>query len=176
MDDRPSCVFSEEIKDSQGCVPISVMFSDEAKNCALRDSVCFYFSYTAKAAPEAKTESKKPAKKTETKGERMENDNNEQSAEETSAPAAAPMAAHEVALTATKELAPLLEKPTDFNGVMVALIAVAGGGAAWKFYAQFSKNKHEENMEKLRIQSEQQKNNDHSQCDAKHMALSAKVE
>jgi hypothetical protein len=103
----------------------------------------------------------------------MENDNNEQSAEETSA---APMAAHEVALTATKELAPLLEKPTDFNGVMVALIAVAVAVAAWKFYSQFSKNKHEENMEKLRIQSEQQKNNDHAQCDAKHMALSAKVE
>lgn len=179
MDDRPSCVFSEEIKDSQGCVPISAMFSAEAKNCAVRDSVCFYFPYTA-SVDKPKPVKKRHTKEKARKGEPMDNEHIEQPAEhqpaEHQAAPSAPVAAHEVAVTATKEIAPLLDKATDFNGVLVALIAVAGGGAAWKFYSQFSKNKHEENMEKLRIQSEQQKNNDHAQCDAKHMALSAKVE
>ena len=58
-------------------------------------------------------------------------------------------------------------------GVAVALIAVAGGGAAMKFYSDFSKNRHEEKMEKMRLEAESQKNsnNDHTACQAERATL-----
>jgi uncharacterized protein HemX len=61
-------------------------------------------------------------------------------------------------------------------GVILAAIAVAGGGAAWKFYSDASKNKHEERMERLRIEAEQGKNKgDHTLCTAERVALENKL-
>lgn len=180
MDERPACVFKPEDKDESGCIHISD-FLRLVNGCRVTEQVCFVTYSGGSMEPEEKPEPK--AKKVKHVEEHPAAEAaGEHEAEAPAAPAA-PLAvaqqaqqAQEVAVTATKEIAPLLQNPTDFNGVLVALIAVAGGGAAWKFYSQFSKNKHEENMEKLRLESEKQKNNDHAQCDAKHMALSAKVE
>lgn len=38
------------------------------------------------------------------------------------------------------------------TGIMLALIAVAGGGAAWKFYSQRSEQQHELAKEKLKME------------------------
>lgn len=38
--------------------------------------------------------------------------------------------------------------------IILALIAVAGGGAAWKFYKQFSEQKHEQAMKKLELEAQ----------------------
>jgi hypothetical protein len=169
MDERPACVFKPEDKDESGCIPISD-FLRLVNGCKVTEQVCFVTYSGGRMEPEEKPESKNKSKKASQELAVADE------AEALAVVPSAPVQAQEVALTATKEIAPLLQNPTDFNGVLVALIAVAGGGAAWKFYSQFSKNKHEENMEKLRLESEKQKNNDHAQCDAKHMALSAKVE
>lgn len=181
MDERPACVFKPEDKDESGCIPLSD-FLRLTNGCRVTEPVCFVTYSGGHMEPEEKPEPK--AKKVKHAEERpapveeaaVEEHEAAPVAAAPAAPLAAAQQAQEVAVTATKEIAPLLQNPTDFNGVLVALIAVAGGGAAWKFYSQFSKNKHEENMEKLRLESEKQKNNDHAQCDAKHMALSAKVE
>lgn len=178
MDERPACVFKPEDKDESGCIPLSD-FLRLTNECRVTESVCFVTYSGGYVEPEEKHEAKVKSKVAEEHSAAPADDGQELEIAPAAAPAA-PLAsaqqAQEVAVTATKEIAPLLQNPTDFNGVLVALIAVAGGGAAWKFYSQFSKNKHEENMEKLRLESEKQKNNDHAQCDAKHMALSAKVE
>ena len=40
--------------------------------------------------------------------------------------------------------------------VVLAIVAVAGGGAAWKFYKQFAEQKHEQTMKKLELQAQAQ--------------------
>jgi hypothetical protein len=62
--------------------------------------------------------------------------------------------------------------------VLLAAIGVAGGGAAWKFYSQHSKNKHNERMKELELQaaSQQQRQDDnHEKCSVERAALEAKV-
>jgi hypothetical protein len=83
--------------------------------------------------------------------------------------------AQEVALTASKDIAPLLEAAPGGAGVAAALIAVAGGGAAFKFYSQWNKNKHEENMEKMRLESEKSQS-DHTKCGIERATLVAQIE
>lgn len=90
-------------------------------------------------------------------------------------PAAAVGQAQEVALTAANDIAPLLEAAPGGAGVAAALIAVAGGGAAFKFYTQWNKNKHEENMERLRLESEKSET-DHTKCAAERVSLVAKID
>jgi uncharacterized protein HemX len=82
-----------------------------------------------------------------------------------SAPAATPEPeqeqaeqAQEVAvepLTASNELAAIAEKAgaseSPVLGLGLALLAVAGGGAAWKFYQKFSEQKHEQAMKKMEL-------------------------
>lgn len=62
--------------------------------------------------------------------------------------------------------------------VMLALIAVVGGGAGWKFYQNYAKQKHEQAMKALEIeQSKADRNADtHQACAAKSAALGAQVE
>jgi hypothetical protein len=55
--------------------------------------------------------------------------------------------------------------------VILSLIAVVGGGAAWKFYSQSSSQKHELEMAKL-----EKGQNDHAACEAKRMELSARLD
>lgn len=182
MSDRPKCQLTDADRDESGCFPIQkVAALGDCELPTFTKTLCFV-AYTGESMEEETNASvhvppaiaKKPAAPAPVV--------EEVATVESEAPAAlpelpvTPVQVQEFATTAAKDIAPLLEKPTDTNGVLVALIAVAGGGAAWKFYSQFSKNKHEENMEKLRLESEKQKNNDHQQCNAKHLALNAKVE
>lgn len=53
--------------------------------------------------------------------------------------------------TAAHELAGIANQASGANGLTVALaaIAVLGGGAGWKFYSQWAKQKHEERMAEI---------------------------
>lgn len=88
-------------------------------------------------------------------------------------------------LNATEDVKALL--PKDGSGgsmitVMLALIAVGGGGAAWKFYQTFAKQKHEEKMKELELQAgakadkqDDDKHDKHDKCATERVALEAKV-
>ena len=78
----------------------------------------------------------------------------------TEAPAAVAAPAE---LTATTAPAPAAPTPADIaslaqqggggmTGIILAIIAVAGGGAAWKFYSQRSEQQHELAKEKLKME------------------------
>lgn len=196
MSDRPLCDLKDEDRDVSGCFSIRQMVTlkDNCELPVLSKPICFVL-YTGgnveetehqeqhEAPPALKADSQVVAQPSTAETGLTAPEGAQALPLPTAAPvsapaelADAPAQIQEFATTAAKDIAPLLEKPTDFNGVMVALIAVGGGGAAWKFYSQFSKNKHEENMEKLRLESEKSKNDSHQQCNAKHTALSAKVE
>ncbi len=58
--------------------------------------------------------------------------------------------------------------------IILAVLAVFGGGAAFKFYRQWSEQKHEEKMAKIKIDS---KNKDKApgECQAVHAKLTAEV-
>ena len=62
--------------------------------------------------------------------------------------------------------------------VMLALIAVVGGGAGWKFYQNYAKQKHEQAMKALEIEQSKadKQQNDHQACAAKNAALVAQIE
>lgn len=57
--------------------------------------------------------------------------------------------------------------------VLMAGIAVLGGGAAWKFYDSHSKRKHEQEM--ARIERQGQQDDSHKKCDASRAALELRV-
>lgn len=63
----------------------------------------------------------------------------------------------------------LPKDPTGL-GVIMAVVAVAGGGTAWKFYNDHSKRKHEQEMAKI-----EKGDQNHSQCTTARVALEAKV-
>ena len=82
--------------------------------------------------------------------------------------------------TAISEIKQLVPASGDagVTTVLLAAIGVAGGGAAWKFYSQHSKNKHNERMKELELQasSQQQKqDDDHTKCSVERAALEVKV-
>lgn len=62
--------------------------------------------------------------------------------------------------------------------MVLAVVAVLGGGTAWKFYRQFSEQKHEERMEKMKLEAKSQGGNGESPgaCQAVHAQLKAEVE
>jgi len=84
-----------------------------------------------------------------------------------------------VADNAISEVKSLIPASGDASMVTVALavVGVAGGGAAWKFYQSHSKNKHEEAMKRLEIEEQrsQKQDDQHQACNASRMALEAKV-
>lgn len=103
----------------------------------------------------------------------------------TDAVAQAQTAAADVAAKATAtvgavdavDLKAVLPAGTNGNsgyGVLLALIAVAGGGAGWKFYNNFSKQKHEESMERMKLDAQKQDDN-RKHCDSANAAAMAKV-
>ena len=61
--------------------------------------------------------------------------------------------------------------------VALAVVGVAGGGAAIKLYQSMSKNKHDEAMKKLEIEQQRSEKQDdqHQACNASRAALEAKV-
>ena len=56
--------------------------------------------------------------------------------------------------------------------IILAALAVFGGGAAFKFYRQWSEQKHEEKMAKIKIESKGQDKSP-GQCQAVHAQLTA---
>jgi len=65
------------------------------------------------------------------------------------------------------------------TGVLMALLAVlGGGGAVWKYLQGRNKQKHEERMKELELQADNQKRDDdkHGECEAKRTALAGRVE
>lgn len=85
-------------------------------------------------------------------------------------------------LNATEDILALM--PKDGSGgsmitVILALVAVGGGGAAWKFYQTFAKQKHEQKMKELELQAEANSNkkddDKHEKCAAERVALEAKL-
>lgn len=82
--------------------------------------------------------------------------------------------------SAVGDVQKIIEQAGGANGyaVLLSIIAVAGGGAGWKFYQNFAKQRHEQKMKALEIeQSKVEKNDgDHKACDAKNAALVARVE
>lgn len=84
-----------------------------------------------------------------------------------------------VADNAISEVKSLIPASGDASMVTVALavVGVAGGGAAWKFYQSHSKNKHDEAMKRLEIEEQrsQKQDDQHQACNASRMALEAKV-
>jgi hypothetical protein len=77
-------------------------------------------------------------------------------------------------VAAPADLKSVLPVGGDTNAltVIMAAIAVAGGGAAWKFYDSHSKRKHEEAM--ARIEKEPGEDA-HKKCDASRAALELRV-
>lgn len=71
---------------------------------------------------------------------------------------------------APADLKAILPDAGNTSGLTVVLagIAVLGGGAAWKFYSTFSKQKHEQTMARI-------EKGDHGACEAARAALDAKV-
>ena len=69
---------------------------------------------------------------------------------------------------------------TGGNGgiaVVLALIAVAGGAAGWKFWTKISEQHHEMKMKELELKAAASANNDKSphQCTTVHAALEARI-
>lgn len=82
--------------------------------------------------------------------------------------------------------------------VLLAIVGVAGGGAGWKFYQSFAKQRHEEKMKQLEIEAtrvvkveavnaeraadlaeaeraDKKKDDSHQKCSAERLALESKV-
>lgn len=85
--------------------------------------------------------------------------------------------------TAANELSGIIGHDVTGMQVVMAVVAVGGGGAAWKFYNQRQKLKHEERMAELesskgkskKDKSESKQDDQHKACDAARMALEARV-
>jgi hypothetical protein len=111
----------------------------------------------ARARREAIAKPKQTEKRPEVKIEQVEEAHaapaHETRAQVPDAPAAAPVAQIAVPspATAAHEVAGLMPAGGAANGITVVLaaIAVLGGGAGWKFYSQWAKQKHEERMAEI---------------------------
>jgi len=81
-----------------------------------------------------------------------------------------------VPATATDELSRLMPANGQV-GVMTllfAVVAVLGGGAAWKFYSQRSKEKHEEKLKEMELQASQPQTQ-HPSCKAENEATQGEL-
>lgn len=198
-DARLPCSWQDYPRDAHGCLPIKALLT--ADNCIIGPGVCF----SLEAAPmdnhghpvpsddpkyatcihDADLPGSKAAVPRNKKRNKM-NDAPETAA--TIVPEA--QDPHEtVALTevpglplnATEDIKALM--PKDGSGgsmvtVALAVVAVGGGGAAWKFYQNFAKQKHEQRMKELELQAESQQNkkdDSHEKCTAERLALELKV-
>lgn len=84
----------------------------------------------------------------------------------------------EMPQTATAELSGIIGKDVSGPQVAMAVVAVAGGGAAWKFYQQRQKLKHQERMAEIeneRHKNEQKQDDSHQKCATERATLLARV-
>lgn len=88
-------------------------------------------------------------------------------------PADAGIPSVQALMEAPANLQAVLPKAADTNGftVLMGVVAVAGGGAAWKFYDSHSKRKHAENMARIERGNDDQ----HATCKAERAALESKL-
>jgi hypothetical protein len=201
----PECEFADDIpRDGQGCLPVGALTA--ASGCRIPVGECFtiYDPNTAfntrpahtKKEP-AMTEPASPAQDSADATDATDAADAAVERESKAAPLPAPLQgppaaplAHvteaPAATTAVAEIQALL--PRDGSGgtgvtVLLTLIAVGGGGAAWKFYQSFAKQKHEQRMKELEIKEKkielQDDKGDHKACEAARaadkVALEAKI-
>lgn len=185
------CAFEGFSKDAQGCYPLGALIVG-TEDCALPEGACFTSSGVAAdepPPPEPKRKTKRkpamsdpaptPSKAASDRADeatipdfkaldarRITVDVVDDAPATTAAPATQ---------TAANELAGLV--PKDGGSaitVMLALIAVAGGGAGWKFYQSFARQKHEQRMKELEIKEKkielQDDKNEHKACEAARAA------
>jgi hypothetical protein len=173
----PECEFADDIpRDAQGCLPVGAMVA--AHGCRISHAECFTLINPEDAFGTKKKEKTRmaktpsappstpaaPAPAVLVEEETLETEASpEGEAEEKAAPLAGPprapaaLQAHTevpASQTAVGELSAFL--PKDAGGatsVLLALLAVAGGGAGWKFYQSFAKQKHEQRMKELEIEA-----------------------
>lgn len=172
--DRPECVIAAEERDAQGCLPIG-RFSSFASDCEIPSGTCF--SVPVSRPPGLIAVRRAPRKPKKSREVVME------SVSVTPVPEAPPLAPSiasvgipENALAEVKALVPAGEQASGMT-VLLAVVGVAGGGAAVKFYRDFAKNKHEQAMKKLDIEQQrsEKQEDQHSQCNAARAVLEAKV-
>lgn len=161
---------SIEIKDGQciinpgKCVP---MFEGMDK-CTLLPGACFYFGVEYEDEPPPAVESKpvleipKP-----TKGKAMSNPHVVDPSDDVPvvdhAPVHTPVAADthaSVGVADTPDVLKLAQQgPIGGNTLVLAGMAILGGGAAWKFYSQFTKQNHERKMAEIEKNSSSNEEN-----------------
>jgi hypothetical protein len=199
------CDFSSFKRDAHGCLPIRA-FSILKGGCTLPDDVrCFSMRYenvveekpTGNAhankaslklltAMSPQREQKKPPRE-QKESEKMSEDS------KPSTDLLGPvlplvdkpldsqvLVASETAIDDIKQLIPPGTDP-GMATVLLAAVGVAGGGAAWKFYAQHNKNKHEQAMRRLEIEamradSRSAEQDNHRKCVAERVALEHKIQ
>jgi len=76
--------------------------------------------------------------------------------------------------SAAHELSGIVGQDVTGMQVVMAVVAVGGGAAAWKFYTQRQKLKHEESMERMR-QERESKDDQHKSCKAERASLEMKL-
>ena len=178
------CDFSNFTKDARGCLPIRAFFILD-DGCRIPDDVrCFTMRY-----------SEDRPKREQRKQQKLMSDNKPTEAlspllpakEEALGPVIPHKAEEQPTLiaseTAIQEIKELIPPGTDpgMATVLLAAVGVAGGGAAWKFYAQHSKNKHEQAMRRLEIEamradSRSAEEDNHRKCVAERIALEHKIQ
>lgn len=176
----PECEFADDIpRDAQGCLPVGALVATTHAGCRIPDGECFtiYNPDTAFNTRSKENPVTKPA--AAPVAVPVDDAPAEAPAEDKAAPLAGPPTAPVAHVTeapspatAVAELQALL--PKDGSGgtgitVILTLIAVGGGGAAWKFYQSFAKQKHEQRMKELEIKEKkielQDDKNDHKTCE-----------
>lgn len=193
----PECEFAADIpRDAQGCLPVGALAA--ASGCRIAEGDCFtlYNLTKQKEEPMAKTPKHSPpppapVEPVEATGEEAaEEAHTQKEAKPLAGPPAAPaahVAAPDVPVSAVAEVQALLPKDGGAATgvtVLLTLIAVGGGGAAWKFYQSFAKQKHEQRMKELELKEKklelQDDRGDHKLCEAARAAdraaLEAKIE
>lgn len=206
---KPTCQFPPETVDSTGCVPFEAFARAAQLDCELPAGLCFTFEQVVKDkhghtldgdfdpkghagcdhrdTPEWQAEH--PIKEKKMSKKQHEEPKHEAPKHEEAAPVAAmqEVAADKLkavteqpaAQTAAAELSGIIGQDITGMQVVMALVAVGGGGAAWKFYRQRSKEKHEERMAELDAhkpeKKESKKKDDHGSCAAARVALEARV-
>lgn len=187
----PECDFADDIpRDAYGCLPVGALTA--AKDCRISDGECFTMMNPENAFGTIKKEKTLMAKTPSpaaphiapVDAEPVDALVDESEEQDTSTPLPGPprapvlVQAHTempASSTAANELAGLV--PKDGGSaitVMLALIAVAGGGAGWKFYQSFAKQKHEQRMKELEIKEKkielQDDKTEHKACEAARAA------
>ena len=94
----------------------------------------------------------------------------------TDAPTVAPTAAPAPAVVQVVEVPKLAEPaPSSDSSVMMALIAAAGGGAAWKVYQTLAKGRNATRLKELELESARQEKQ-HEKCATLHAQLVQRID